>query len=68
MSLSAFDKKEVEQFTRDFESIFYAGDAATMASFYAEDAKLMAEDTDPIWGRSAIEEFWKVVYLSLIHI
>jgi len=62
MSLSAFDKKEVEQFTRDFESLFYAGDAATMASFYAEDAKLMAEDTDPIWGRSAIEEFWKVVY------
>jgi uncharacterized protein (TIGR02246 family) len=61
MSLSAFDKKEVERFTRDFESLFYAGDATTMASFYAHDAQLMAEDMDPIRGRSAIEQFWKVV-------
>ena len=61
MSLRAFEKHEVEQFTRDFESLFYAGDAATMASFYAADAKLMAEDTNPILGRSAIEQFWKVV-------
>ena len=53
MSSSAFDKKEVEQFTRGFESLFYAGYAATMASSYAEDAKLLSEDTDPIWGRSA---------------
>ena len=61
MSLRAFEKHEVEQFTRDFESLFYAGDATTMASFYADDAKLMAEDMDPILGRSAIEQFWKVV-------
>jgi uncharacterized protein (TIGR02246 family) len=61
MSLKAFEKQEVEQFTRNFESLFYAGDAATMASFYADDAKLMAEDMDPILGRSAIEQFWKVV-------
>jgi|ERR1700728_3499045 uncharacterized protein (TIGR02246 family) len=61
MSLRAFEKQEVEQFTRDFESLFYAGDATTMASFYADDAKLMAEDMDPILGRSAIEQFWKVV-------
>ena len=61
MSLRAFEKQEVEQFSRDFESLFYAGDAAAMASFYANDAKLMAEDTDPILGRSAIEQFWKIV-------
>ena len=61
MSLPVFEKQEVEQFIRDFQSLFYAGDAPTMASFYANDAKLMAEDTDPILGRGAIEQFWKVV-------
>jgi hypothetical protein len=60
MSLPTFEKQDVQQFARDFESLFYAGDAAAMASFYADDAKLMAEDTEPIVGRSAIERFWQV--------
>jgi hypothetical protein len=29
------------------------------ASFYADDAELMAEDTEPIHGRAAIEQFWR---------
>ncbi|MGA8442654.1 MAG: DUF4440 domain-containing protein [Candidatus Sulfotelmatobacter sp.] len=60
MSLASFEKQEVEQFIRRFESLFYRGDAAAMASFYADDAKLMAEDTEPIEGRNAIERFWRV--------
>jgi uncharacterized protein (TIGR02246 family) len=60
MSLTTFEKQDVQQFARDFESLFYAGDAVAMASFYADDAKLMAEDTEPIVGRSAIERFWQV--------
>src|SRR5690349_20082253 len=59
MPLTTFGEQEVEQFTRDFESLFYAGDAAAMASFYADDARLLAQDTEPIQGRSGIEQFWR---------
>jgi uncharacterized protein (TIGR02246 family) len=58
MSLASLDKQAVEQFTRDFEALFNAGDAAGMAAFYAEDAKLLAENVDLIQGRAAIEQFW----------
>jgi ketosteroid isomerase-like protein len=30
-----------------------------MAAFYAEDAKLLAENTELIRGRKVIEEFWR---------
>jgi ketosteroid isomerase-like protein len=60
VSLASFEKRELEEFTRNFESLFYAGDAAAMASFYADDAKLMAEDREAIEGRTAIERFWRV--------
>jgi uncharacterized protein (TIGR02246 family) len=60
MALMSFDRETVEQFTRNFESLFDAGDAESMASFYAEDAKLMAEDTEMIQGRTAIEQFWRI--------
>jgi uncharacterized protein (TIGR02246 family) len=59
MSLESLDKQAVEQFTRDFESLFNAGDAAGMAAFYAQDAKLLAESTELIQGRAAIEQFWR---------
>ena len=59
MALAAFGKNDVEQFTREFESLFNAGDAAGMAAWYAPDAHLLAEDTDMVRGRVAIEEFWR---------
>ena len=59
MSLASLEHEEVEQFTREFETLFNAGDAAGMASFYAEDARLLAEHTDLIRGRDAIERFWR---------
>jgi hypothetical protein len=59
MSLASLEHEEVEQFTREFEALFNAGDAAGMASFYAEDARLLAEHADLIRGRDAIERFWR---------
>ena len=59
MSLASLDEQAAQQFTRDFELLFNAGDAAGMAAFYAEDAKLLAEGTELIRGRGAIEEFWR---------
>ena len=59
MSLASLEQQAVEQFTREFESLFNAGDAAGMASFYAEDAKLLAENAELVRGRGAIELFWR---------
>jgi uncharacterized protein (TIGR02246 family) len=59
MSLTSLERPSVEQFIREFESLFDAGDAAGMASFYAEDAKLLAENADLVRGRGAIERFWR---------
>jgi uncharacterized protein (TIGR02246 family) len=59
MSLASLGQEEVEQFTRQFEALFNAGDAAGMAAFYAEDARLLAEHADLVRGRDAIERFWR---------
>ena len=65
MALTSFNRETVEQFTRDFESLFDAGDAEAMASFYAEDAKLIAEDREMIQGRTAIEQFWRIACVGV---
>jgi uncharacterized protein (TIGR02246 family) len=59
MSLASLEFEDVEQFTRAFEALFNAGDAAGMASYYAEDARLLAEHADLIRGRDEIERFWR---------
>jgi uncharacterized protein (TIGR02246 family) len=60
MALATFDRQELDRFAREFEQLFYRDDAAaTMASFYAEDAKIMAPDSEVVQGRHAIEEFWE---------
>jgi len=58
-ALATLDKREVDRFARDFEDLFYRGDSAAMASYYAEDAKLMAQDEEIIEGRPAIERFFR---------
>ena len=58
MSLAAFDSQQMDQFTRRFEDLFYAGDPASMASCYTEDAQLMADGIRPIQGHAAIRQFW----------
>jgi ketosteroid isomerase-like protein len=59
MPLATFAKADVEQFTREFEALFNAGDAPGMAAWYTPDAHLLAEDNDLVRGRAAIEEFWR---------
>jgi uncharacterized protein (TIGR02246 family) len=59
MSLASLDRQAVEEFTRHFEELFNAGDAPGMAAFYAQDARLLAENTELIRGRAAIEQFWR---------
>jgi ketosteroid isomerase-like protein len=58
MSLATLDKQAVERFTREFESLFDAGDAAGMAAYYALGARLLAENAPLVTGRAAIERFW----------
>lgn len=60
MSLTSLEHEEVERFTHRFEALFNGGDAAGMAAFYTEDARLLAEHADLIQGRDAIEQFWRV--------
>ena len=58
MALTTFDRQEVHRFARAFEDLFYRGDAATMTSFYTQDAMIMAPDSEAVRGRRAIQEFW----------
>jgi uncharacterized protein (TIGR02246 family) len=60
MSLASLEHQAVKRFTREFEALFDAGDAAGMASYYAEDARLLAENAALVRGRDAIERFWRV--------
>jgi ketosteroid isomerase-like protein len=59
MSPASLDRQEAEQFCRRFEALFNVGDAAGMTACYAEDARLLAENTELIIGRPAIEQFWR---------
>ena len=58
MALTTFDRQEFHRFARVFEDLFYRGDAATMTSFYTQDAMIIAPDTEAVRGRRAIQEFW----------
>ena len=59
MPLTAFSPEQLQQFTSHFEDLFDAADPASMTSFYAEDAKLMADGMQPVQGHAAITEFWR---------
>ena len=59
MALATFDRQEIHRFARTFEELFYRGDAATMTSFYTQDAVIMAPDSEAVQGRQAIQEFWQ---------
>ncbi|HEU4630653.1 MAG TPA: nuclear transport factor 2 family protein [Gemmatimonadaceae bacterium] len=58
--LTSLDAREVDAFVRSWERWFDAGDYATMAAFYAEDARLVATHTATVAGRAAIEAFLRM--------
>ena len=56
----AFDyRAAIEKAIAAWEKAANAKDAAAVASFYTEDATLMAPGAPPIKGRKAIQEFWQ---------
>jgi ketosteroid isomerase-like protein len=62
-SMTVLNREKVDQFAREFESIFYNGDYAGMASYYTEDAQLMGDKMPLLKGRQAIKDFWQHTYL-----
>src|SRR5262249_6586052 len=61
-ALTTFDRQEFDRFARAFEELFYRGDAATMTSFYAQDAVIMAPDSEAVQGRHALQEVWQAAW------
>ena len=57
--LTSFDPARIEQFARDWETMFDRGDHRTMAAYYAADATLIGTHMATIDGRPAIERFWR---------
>lgn len=57
--LSDFGEAEIRLFAERFETLFYARDAAAMAAYYCDDARIMADDADVSGGCRAIEAFWR---------
>ena len=45
-----------------FMAAFAAHDAAALAGFYTEDAKLMPPNSDILEGRAAVQAFWQAVF------
>ena len=56
------DPKLSEAFTtlcKKFDDAYIKGDAAALAALYTEDATLLRSDGAPIYGRDAIEQYWR---------
>ena len=62
-ALARFDEASVAHFAKSFEVLFNHADSASMARFYASDAKLIAENMAVVEGQAQIEEFWRLAYL-----
>jgi uncharacterized protein (TIGR02246 family) len=67
MALATFDRQEADRFAREFEELFYRGDATTMTSFYTQDAMIIAPDSEAVRGPRAIEEFWNAACQAAQH-
>ena len=61
MAQATLVKQEIDRILREFEAAFNRGDMATVASFYAEDAKLMPPGSEVVQGQQAIEQLWRGV-------
>jgi len=57
-------RASVDAANRQFMDAFARGDAAAIATLYAEDGQLLPPGNQPVQGRTAIEKLWRGV-LSL---
>jgi uncharacterized protein (TIGR02246 family) len=55
-------REAIEAANEQFMAAFAAHDAAALAAFYTEDAKLMPPNSDILEGRAAIQAFWQAVF------
>jgi uncharacterized protein (TIGR02246 family) len=55
-------RKAIEAANEQFMAAFAAHDAAALAGFYTEDAKLMPPNSPVLEGRAAIQAFWQPVF------
>ncbi len=55
----AADEQRIRQLDRQWVAAVSAKDAATIAEFYAPDARIMPANAPAVRGRAAIVEFWK---------
>jgi uncharacterized protein (TIGR02246 family) len=52
-------RKAIEATETQFSVLFAKGDMEALAELYAEDAVVMAPNTETVFGRPAIQSFWK---------
>ena len=55
-------RQAIEAGNEAFMAAFAAHDAAALAGFYTEDAKLMPPNSDILESRAAIQAFWQAVF------
>ncbi len=55
-------REAIDEGNEAFMAAFAAHDAAALAAFYTEDAKLMPPNSDILEGRAAIQAFWQAVF------
>jgi uncharacterized protein (TIGR02246 family) len=58
-SLAGEPRQHIDEALIKFVAAFNAGDGATVASFYTEDAALLPPGGARVDGRAAIQEFWQ---------
>ncbi len=51
-------RDEIEQLNRKMEEAFEAGEMDKLASFYLDDAIMLAPQSEPVKGREAIDAYW----------
>jgi uncharacterized protein (TIGR02246 family) len=60
MPVAADDvRAAIDQTNARVVEAFKAGDAAAIAGFYSEDAKMLPPDATEVAGRDAIQQFWQ---------
>ena len=62
ITVTSFTKDSLNDFIARFELLFDEGNAAAVASFYHNDAILMADKMPLFRGRNEIKEFWKQIF------
>ncbi len=58
-TLAGEPRQHIDEALVKFVAAFNAGDAATVASFYSEDAVLLPPDGPRVDGRAGIQGFWQ---------